>query len=63
MDIWVTQAVNNLAGQSAAIDRFMVLVTSYGIYALIIFVALFWWSPTRRTQVRHACLVAGISFS
>jgi undecaprenyl-diphosphatase len=62
MDIAVTQWINSLAGQSAALDAGMAAVTSYGVPLLVLAVVLQWWSRQERLHVRHTCIAAGLSF-
>lgn len=62
MDVVLTQAINQLAGQSPELDEVMILITRFGIFALVLAVALLWWAPTFRSEIRNACAVAGLSF-
>ena len=62
MDVAITQWINAAAGTNPALDRMMVGVTTFGVPLLIACVALQWWSKTDRVHVRHATIVAGLSF-
>ncbi|BAB53701.1 phosphatase PAP2 family protein [Mesorhizobium japonicum] len=62
MDVAITQWINAAAGTNTALDKMMVGVTTFGVPLLIACVALQWWSKTDRVHVRHATIVAGLSF-
>lgn len=62
MDVAITQWINAAAGANPALDTVMIGVTTFGVPFLIACVALQWWSKTDRVHVRHAAIVAGLSF-
>lgn len=62
MDTAITQWVNSFAGHSAALDRTMVEVTTFGVPFMVLLVALQWWSRKPRDHKRHTCVAAGLSF-
>lgn len=62
MDIFLTQAINHLAGQTPTLDDVMIAITRFGIFALVLVVILLWWRPNFRSETRNACLIAGFSF-
>lgn len=62
MDQALTQSLNGLAGHYPLLDGAMIAVTSYGVPLMIILVALQWWTKSSRTQRRHACVAAGLTF-
>jgi len=62
MDQSITQWVNSFAGSNAILDWTMIAASEFGVPALILFVALQWWSDHNRLSVRHTCISAGLSF-
>ena len=58
----MTHWINALAGQSPFIDTVMVLISTYGVPAMIIAVAVQWWSRIDRPRVRHAAAASGLAF-
>lgn len=61
-DSVVTRAINSIAGSSAALDQFMIGVSSFGIPILVLLVVSQWWRRTSRGSVRHVLIAAGLSF-
>jgi undecaprenyl-diphosphatase len=54
--------INDLAGQNATLDALMVAVTTFGVPAMILLVAVQWWMGGRnRKHLRHAIVAAGLS--
>ena len=62
MDEAVTRWINSAAGQNGPLDMIMISLTRYGVPALVLLVALQWWSRHDRQHVRHTCVAAGLSF-
>lgn len=62
MDEAVTRWINSAAGQGGTLDMIMISLTRYGVPALVLLVALQWWSRHDRQHVRHTCVAAGLSF-
>jgi undecaprenyl-diphosphatase len=62
LDIAVTRAINGWAGQSAALDDLMLLITQWGVPAMIAAVALSWWQKGGNRAERHVAACAGLSF-
>ena len=62
MDVAVTRTLNGLAGASVGLDELLVLVTSLGVPAIILAVALQWWRRGERDHVRHVIVASGLSF-
>ncbi|MBK8770109.1 MAG: phosphatase PAP2 family protein [Rhizobiales bacterium] len=62
LDVSVTQAINQIAGKSTAIDTFLIAVSAYGIPILVALVAVQWWRRGDRPAVRHTLVSAGFSF-
>ncbi|MBB4568385.1 phosphatase PAP2 family protein [Rhizobium leucaenae] len=63
MDQTITQWINSSAGTSPMLDRIMIMITQFGVPLLVLAVALQWWSGrSSKSHVRHACIVAGLSF-
>ena len=62
MDIAITHWINAAAGADAFLDPIMIAATRFGVPAMVLLVALQWWSRENRHHVRHAALSAGLSF-
>lgn len=62
LDVAVTQAINGLAGRSAAIDFLMVWTSAIGVPLLVLAVAVQWWRQTDRLHTRHVLVAGGLSF-
>lgn len=62
MDNLVTRLINSPVKNNILFDAFAILITNYGIFAIILFVIFQWPSRIDRSHVRHTCLVAGLSF-
>ncbi len=62
MDEAITHWINAPAGSIPALDMTMIAITKFGVPLLILSVILQWWSKTDRIHIRHAVIVAGISF-
>lgn len=62
MDTLITQWINAMAGHFAPLDFIMITVSNYGVPALVLCIAIQWWSFTDRFHVRHAILSSGFSF-
>lgn len=62
MDVAITHWINAVAGTNHLLDTMMIGVTTFGVPLLAACVALQWWSKTDRVHVRHAAIVAGLSF-
>jgi undecaprenyl-diphosphatase len=58
----VTRWINSLAGSNALLDSVMIMATEGGVPLLVALVAVQWWSRIDRAHIRHACIVAGLSF-
>jgi undecaprenyl-diphosphatase len=62
LDAAVTDAINGLAGRSAAVDFLMISISAIGVPLLVLAVAVQWWRRTDRPQTRHVLVAAGFSF-
>lgn len=62
MDGSITQWINGTSGASHLLDLAMIGVTTFGVPIMVALVALQWWSRRDRAHVRHATVVAGLSF-
>ena len=62
MDILITQSINALAGQNAALDAAMIATTNFGLPLMILVVASLWWLGRPRDHLRHAAIVSGLTF-
>jgi undecaprenyl-diphosphatase len=62
MDQTLTSMLNGLSGHIPWVDAVMVGISAYGIPAMVLFVALQWWSRTGRPDVRHVAVCAGVAF-
>lgn len=62
MDQLLTAWINGLAGQIHWLDLIMVTITQTGIPAMVLLVAVQWWSGGNRAHVRHVALCAGLAF-
>jgi undecaprenyl-diphosphatase len=62
MDGSITQWINSAAGTSHMLDMTMIGITRFGVPVMIALVVVQWWSRRDRTHVRHAAIVAGLSF-
>ncbi len=62
LDTDVTQWINGLSGHSPLLDDMMIMVSAYGVPAIVLAVAAQWWSKTDRPGTRHALVAAGLSF-
>ena len=61
-DALATGWVNSFSGNWRPLDLALIAITTVGVPAMILAVALRWWSPIDRTQERHAAVAAGLSF-
>jgi undecaprenyl-diphosphatase len=61
-DVLVTQWVNGLAGTSPISDQLLILVSSVGVPALVLAVAVQRWARSDRPYIRHVVASAGLSF-
>lgn len=62
MDLSITQWINAVAGHHAWLDAVMIVVSAMGVPALVLLVAIRWWSRADRPGARHASIAAGLSF-
>lgn len=62
IDAALTQAINSLAGRSAAGDMIMLALTSLGVPLMVLAVALQWWRRSERMHTRHILVSAGCAF-
>jgi undecaprenyl-diphosphatase len=62
LDLLATQAVNDLAGSSRALDFVMISISAVGVPLLVLIIALQWWRKPDRSHVRHAAVACGLSF-
>lgn len=64
MDVFLTQAINGLAGRSGIVDLAMIWVTGIGIPLLVLAVVVQWWRgpETGRRHLRHVLVATGLSF-
>lgn len=62
LDAFLTQAINSLAGTSAAVDFLMIWVSAIGVPALVLGVAGQWWRKGDRDRTRHVLVASGFSF-
>ena len=61
-DALATGWVNSFSGNWRPLDLALIAITTVGVPAMILAVALRWWSPIDRTRERHAAVAAGLSF-
>jgi undecaprenyl-diphosphatase len=61
-DALATGWVNSFSGHWRPVDLALIAITTVGAPAMILAVALRWWSPVDRTRERHAAVAAGLSF-
>lgn len=62
MDVFLTEWVNGLSGQSAFVDHLVILVSTIGVPLMVVSVAGQWWIRLERSRVRHVIVAAGLSF-
>jgi undecaprenyl-diphosphatase len=62
LDLALTQAMNGWAEHSPALDALMVMVTQWGVPAMIAAVALTWWQQGGNRAEKHVVVCAGLSF-
>lgn len=62
LDAAVTHAINGLSGHSTFVDLLMIWISSVGVPAMVVMVALQWWRKSDRLHVRHTLIAAGLSF-
>jgi undecaprenyl-diphosphatase len=62
LDATLTQAINGLAGHSAALDLLMIWISSVGVPLMVLAVAVQWWRRSERSRTRHILIAAGFSF-
>jgi undecaprenyl-diphosphatase len=62
LDKGMTLLINSWAGHSYLADTLAVWCANDLIFVMIAMVALRWWQIGNYPRMRHACLVAGISF-
>jgi len=62
LDIFVTQSINGIAGQSLLVDTVIVWVSGTGIPLLVLAVACQWWAKADRQGIRHVLVGAGLAF-
>lgn len=61
-DLFITAAINGLAGHHPALDALVVQITTLGVPAMVLAVALQWWRVHNRLEVRHVLVAAGLTF-
>jgi undecaprenyl-diphosphatase len=61
-DIAITHAINGASQHVAALDWWMVVISTFGVPFLVLAVALQWWSGPDREANRHILLSAGLAF-
>jgi undecaprenyl-diphosphatase len=61
-DALATGWVNSFSGNWRPLDLALIAITTVGVPAMILGVALRWWSPIDRTRERQAAVAAGLSF-
>jgi undecaprenyl-diphosphatase len=62
MDVFLTQWVNGLSGQSSIVDHLMILVSLAGVPVLVLAAGAQWWVRSSRQRVRHVIVASGIAF-
>lgn len=62
MDVAITHWLNAAAGENAALDAVMILLTRFGVPVLVLLVFLQWWVKKNRCHVRHTAICAGLAF-
>jgi undecaprenyl-diphosphatase len=62
MDVFLTQWINGLSGQSSLVDHLMILVSVVGVPVLVLIVCAQWWVRSSRQRVRHVIVASGLSF-
>lgn len=62
LDVYLTQALNNIAGKSGLLDILMTGVSAWGVPILVLAVAVQWWWKPDRLHHRHVLVATGLSF-
>lgn len=62
LDLPLTKAINGLSGNTV-VDTLMIWVSTYGVLALVLSVALQWWRKPGRSHTRHVLVASGFSFA
>lgn len=62
MDLTLTSWINGFAGSVPILDRILIFITGFGMPAMVLFVALQWWSRENRRHVRCVAVQAGLGF-
>ena len=62
IDVAMTGWINALSGHFRIVDMMLVWVSAIGLPLLVAAVALQWWSPPDRSNIRHILLSAGLAF-
>lgn len=63
IDAGMTFAINSISQHSGLVDKFMLLVSAFGVPAMVLAVAVQWWARSNRPTMRHLALTAGFSFA
>lgn len=61
-DVYLTQALNGIAGKSGLLDLLMVGASAWGVPILVVAVAAQWWWRPDRLHHRHILVASGLSF-
>ena len=61
MDESITRAINGLAGGGGSLDILLLILTNYGVPALILVTMVQWWGRADCARIRHACIGSAMS--
>jgi undecaprenyl-diphosphatase len=61
-DVYLTQALNGIAGKFGLLDLLMVGASAWGVPILVVAVAAQWWWRPDRLHHRHILVATGLSF-
>ncbi|MCW5692303.1 MAG: phosphatase PAP2 family protein [Pseudolabrys sp.] len=61
-DLYLTQALNGIAGQNSTLDLLMAGASTWGVPVLVLAVAAQWWWKLDRRHHRHILVATGLSF-
>lgn len=62
IDLFFTRYVNSPAGFHPIVDNFMIVATNVTIPAMVLVIALRWWSRVGRDEERNLAIEAGLTF-
>lgn len=62
IDVLLTRYVNSPAGHHPFVDSLMIVATNVTIPAMVLVIALRWWSRSGRDEQRNLAIEAGLTF-